>query len=224
MNFLSHHYVARGRAPEAPPAFYVGNVLPDLAAARRGGGRLRRCAVPRSPDPDLAQGLALHFATDKRFHTAALFVQAVAEASAALRGASWTLPPRRVFFLAHVFVEIALDAVLIRTDRGLADHLYAQFDAVDPGAIRAATETLSGRPLPHLTGMLARFTRSRYLYEYQSDEGLAKALHHISRRANLAGFARAGDRACLAALFTAFLPRAAQLGPALWAVDQRVNA
>jgi hypothetical protein len=229
MNFLSHHYVARSLAPAAPAVFYVGNVLPDLLARRKrgeaggSGGRLRANALARCADPDLAGGIGLHLAADRRFHGSALFRSATAEAGALLREAvaprlSRPLLLRRVFFLAHVFVEISLDAVLIRSDPALASDLYARFAAVDREFVAGAVAPmLGGAPVPGLAARLAHFETSRFLLSYAADEGLVEALHGLSLAAGLAGFTVAADRGVIAGAFTAFLPRAAALGPALWA-------
>jgi hypothetical protein len=225
MNFLSHHHVALRLEPDAAPAFYVGNVLPDLlprGARRHGerGGRLRPAHLPASPDPALARGVGLHLAADRRFHGSDGFRDACAEAGALLRAAlgpsAPPAQPRRVFFLAHVFVEIALDAVLIRGDDGIADDLYAQFERADRDAIAAATETMLGRPLPGLAAHLTGFARAGWLYEYRRDAGLVDALERLSRRAGLAGFAPPEVRERVGVAFGRFLPRAAALGPALW--------
>jgi len=201
----------------------VGNVLPDLLGDAAGGGRLRarHVAGTGAPDSDLVRGVRLHLATDRRFHSHPLFLSAMAEASALLRAAPFAHPPHRVFFLAHIFVEIALDAVLLVRDpdgrfADAAGHFYGQFDRADLPAVAAETETLLGRPLPDLLPSLHHFARARYLFGYATGDGLARALSRVSRRVGLTDFASDDDRARLAAVFGAYLPRAAELGPYLW--------
>lgn len=217
MNYLSHHHVARLAAGDtASPLFYIGNILPDLLAVEGSGGRLRLPHLAASTERELARGAALHLATDRNFHAAPAFADAVADASALLRSAPFQTAPRRVFFLAHVFVELALDAALLRADSRLVDHFYAPFTPAVSSRVVAATEAMLSRPLPALPEVLSRFVRSRYLYHYAEDGGLAEALHRISLRAGLTGFATPPDRTRLAEAFAAFLPRAAALGPLLW--------
>ena len=217
MNHLSHHFVARAIDPGAPPEYFVGNLLPDIVAMS-GEGRVRsRRLVPEATAGPLGQGVLLHLATDRRFHGAPEFLAANAEVSERLRSVPFAAPPRRVFFLAHVFVELALDAVLLRRDTALADHLYRQFDATEPEALARQAEALLGRPLPQLPDTLRRFARRRYLFEYADDTGLAGALQRVSHAAGVPNFESAEDRALLAEAFAAYRPRAEEIGPALWA-------
>nr|CAA9296090.1 hypothetical protein AVDCRST_MAG63-4783 [uncultured Armatimonadetes bacterium] len=208
--------------PDAPPPFFVGNALPDVLAAT-GAGRLRSHHVAACPDPDLTRGIALHLAADRQFHSSPGFLEGVASASAALRSTPFAVPPRRVFFLAHVFFELALDAVLLRRDAGIADDLYARFDACDLDAVAGAVAAIPGcaAGAPGVAAALSRWAGVRYLYDYARDDGLANALHRISLRAGLEGFPDLRDRDRLSGLFAAFLPRAAAAGPALWVVPPR---
>jgi hypothetical protein len=184
----------------------------------RGGGRLRAVHLAGAAG-NLARGARLHLATDRAFHAAPAFHEATTEVSARLRAAPFSCPPPRVFFLAHVFVEVALDAVLLRRDPALADHFYAQFEAGDLTVVADETARLGKRPVPHLAGTLARFARARYLFDYATDDGLARALSRIARRANLAAFAATdADHHCLAAVFAAWETRATVAGAALWKV------
>lgn len=218
MNFLSHHYVARQVEPNATPCFFVGNLLPDLVVMS-GGKRLRERHISACPDADLARGARLHFATDKRFHGHPTFGRLTSVVGQALRDAPFLVPPARTFFLAHVFVEIALDGVLIRRDPGLADDLYGQLATVKGNELAQACETMTGRPLPDLPGALARFTSARYLYQYASNEGLARSLDRIAVSAGLPGFSRQADQATLARVFAAQSGAIALGGPDLWMVE-----
>jgi len=219
VNFLSHHHVARlAEGKDAPPAFYVGNVLPDLLSMEPGGGRLRAVHLAGATG-DIARGARLHLAADRAFHAAPAFHEATADVSARLRAASFSAPPPRVFFLAHVFVELALDAVLLGRDPTLAEHFYAQFNDVNVQVVADEAAALARRPLPRLAATLARFARARYLFDYATAEGLARALSRVVYRANLAAFAATdADHRCLAAIFTDWEARAAVVGPALWKV------
>lgn len=215
MNYLSHHTVARAFAARTPgcdaPAFFVGNVLPDLIATS-GEGRLRARSVQMPPDDVnlfLVNGIRLHLATDTRFHSHPLFAEATAEAGAALRAMPFSVPLRRVFFLAHVFVEIVLDGWLLRQDAGIADDFYAQFAIADLNAVVADTQRLLGSDtLFGLSYTMQRFVEARYLLSYAEASGMAEALHRVCHRAKLDDlFADTADRALLADCFGAFLPR-----------------
>ena len=233
MNFLSHHHVARLVAgnDDASPAFFLGNVLPDLMPRPTAPGtgrrlRARHVAGKAAPPPTpLVHGVRLHLASDRAFHGSPVFQAATSEAGRLLADTAFVRPLRRVFFLAHIFVELALDAALVRTeDPGVADHLYDQFDRADLAELAKEVEALLGHPTPGLPDALERFARARFLFEYQSDLGLAQSLARIAARAGvlspepLNGSRQTHrDAARLAALFADFVPRAAcEFGPHLW--------
>lgn len=203
MNFLAHHAVARTVWPTAPPEFFVGAVLPDLLA----DARVRAAHLAPDDRRPLIAGIRVHLESDRRFHGAAAFKSAMADVSATLRATPFSFPPRRLFFVAHIFVEIGLDGVLIRADAAIADDLYAQMDAADLDATVAETVALLGRPLPRLLRYLDGFRSSRYLYDYADDAGLAEAVVRVCHRAGLAeNFASAFDRKRLAEAFAVALP------------------
>lgn len=207
MNFLAHHAIAKQIDPQGTPEFFVGSVLPDLVASS-GVGRLRdRHVAGINESCDLVRGIRLHLATDRRFHGLPAFAAACADAKAALHSTPFAVPPTRVFFLAHTFVEIALDGLLLRESKELADDFYGRFAAADPRAITEATRRLLGvsEPLPRLERALIGFSEHRYLYHYATGEGQAEALHRVSLRAGLPGFPEA-DRQRLARLFDTFTP------------------
>lgn len=222
MNYLSHHYVARRAVAdgaiaeaEATPAFFVGNVLPDLVGAS-GAGRLRIAAVAAGRG-DMARGARLHLATDKAFHSHPVFAEAMAEAGALLRAAPLSVPPRRVFFLAHVFVELALDAYLLLGEPNLANELYAAIETVGVARIADAAGGSLAHPeaAPLVAASVGRFLRYRFLDEYSRPDGLAHALHNISLRAGLDGFGSEADQHAVANCFAAYAHRAAEISPQL---------
>lgn len=226
MNYLSHHTVARAVALRnsgiVTPAFFVGNVLPDLISVS-GDGRLRARSVQeplQGVDVSLVNGVRLHLATDTHFHGHPLFTEAMAEASDLLRAAPFSLPLRRVFFLAHAFVEIALDGWLIRENESIADDFYAQFASADLEAVVTNTGRLLrvDIPLLGLAHTLERFVQARYLFSYARGSGMAEALYRVSRRARIADLlADPADRALLGECFRSFLPSIAEKAPALLA-------
>ena len=220
MNYLSHHFTAR-RTGETDPFFFAGNVMPDLLS--HGEGRLQEKHIAEKETP-FAHGVGLHLAADKWFHSHPAFREASAEASALLRSVPLSETPRRVFFLAHVFVEIALDGRLITRQPGIADDFYAQIESCGVERLVALTAELrDGRAedLPGLKSSLIWFIERRYLFSYATFEGQAEALHRISRRAALPGFPGEGDQAVLAEAFAAFASQMTQweddlLNPPLW--------
>lgn len=180
MNFLSHHAVARTVAGQEPPLFYAGNLLPDFIGIS-GEGSLRQRHVEGKTGA-LADGVRLHLATDTRFHSDPAFVALCSEASALLKAAPFGLPLRRVFFYAHVAVELALDAHLLRQDPELAEDLFSHLRAVQPTLIPAALPLLGVPELPRLEHLLTEFVRERWILAYAEEAGCARRLAGLGRR------------------------------------------
>lgn len=211
MNHLSHHEAALRAAPDAGPEFFLGNLLPDLIATG-GDGRIR--AVEPAGD-DLTRGVRLHLWSDRGFHGAEEFKTATAAASAALRAEPFETPPVRLFFVAHVFVELALDAAVLRARPDAADDLYRRLAGVDPEAVaERAARWLRPEAVAHglaLANTVRRFVAARYLYDYARPDGLAEGIYRIGRRVGLENFASDTDLRALAAVFDGFAGRADRL-------------
>lgn len=220
MNFLAHFVVAtRGRI--SPPAYVLGNALPDLLPLAAHRARFRPVSLALAPaanavEAALRAGVLTHLRTDAAFHKAPTFAQAQADMKALLRDAGFVGMRLRPFFLAHVLAELALDAALLRAEPGLADAFYADFDAADfPHATRW-TETTLQLPLPDLPGVLTRFGRSRYLARYTDDAGVADGLTALCARARQDTFEGANFTR-LTILVAEAVPRMGVLAPALLA-------
>ncbi len=229
LNFIAHHYTARKTAPDGDCWYFAGNIIPDLLA-HDGEGRLHERHIKDDPS-SFARGIGLHLSADRRFHTSLSFKTASSEAADLLHAAPFTQPLHRVFFLAHVFVEIALDGALLRQEPGIDEDLYSQLQDCGVARICAATAGLlekslpasdseaflahnplpdspsPNNPLPRLESSLDWFLKRRYASEYRTFEGQAEALSRVSRRVGLPGFPLEEDRAGLVAAFDAFAPR-----------------
>lgn len=190
MNFLAHHVLAtRILSPADPlPMYVVGSALPDLLPLAARHIRLRPALIERQPAPTaeeaaLRAGVLVHLATDAAFHKTPAFAAAQAEVGHILDRAAFEGIRVRRFFVAHVLTELALDAVLLRRDSTVANDFYTTFAAADRAGVTRWMETAAGQPLPDLTAVLTRFARSRYLYQYGEDEGVATGLSRLCTRA-----------------------------------------
>lgn len=162
--------------PGAPAAFFVGNVLPDLVGLSGRTAIRKESVVGRVGD--VADGIRLHLEADQRFHSDPVFIAGCQRAGALLREAELSPSPRRVFFLAHVAYELALDAVLLEAEPDLAADLYTQLDT----GKAAALEFLGSMAPPNFAVHYDRFLEHGYLGRYTRNESLSRALRGISSR------------------------------------------
>jgi len=103
VNYFGHAAVASWRDP-ASPGRALGAMLPDFAGMC--GARLGDAS-----DPELADGIALHHATDHAFHQLAPVTALMHELDAHLDRLGCARGPRRA--VAHVGVELLLDGMLL---------------------------------------------------------------------------------------------------------------
>ncbi len=181
MNFLSHHAVARAVAPEAPPLLFAGNLVPDWIGIS-GEGALKKHHVEGKLGA-LADGVRLHLAADQRFHTDPVFVALCEEAKVLLR----PVPLKRVFFFAHVAVELSMDAHLLRSDPTHADDLFAKLELCLPEIAPETALLLERDALPELAGVAERFVQNRWIMAYATDVGLARRLGQLGQRIGVDG-------------------------------------
>ncbi len=197
MNYLAHAWVLG----EATPGLVLGAALPDLmgsfdrwgvrgaeplAGARGRSPRIKRAprlahdaasALERAGAVELARGVRAHHAADVSFHALPAFKEGCAELRAAL--ATLGLERVRGFFVAHLLLEMLLDAALMEEDPGLAPRFY---EAMERAPVARAAE-LCAKDAAGFEAWIGRFTRSRFLLDYASDEKLVYRLEQVLSRA-----------------------------------------
>lgn len=183
MNYLSH-----GRAfLDDDPWIVAGTSLPDwLGAADRRcrvvSERAHDLAAERGPLGALARGVLQHLVDDRWFHANAPFDEVTGELTRRIRAAFPEHRRMRASFIAHILLEMLLDASLDRRGRVTFDAYYAALDGVSPEALQGFAARLTNRPSEKLTFGLRLFKNARFLYGYRDDEALLRRLHGILLR------------------------------------------
>ena len=147
---------------------------PDRADAHLGDADPRRAA--------LARGVRRHFDDDARFHTSASFAAASAEVAALLRPLREREPTLRPSFVAHVLVEVVLDAELFGRDPARADRYYALLATLDADAMVPLCAPLATQHPAELSVLVRRFLDARFVADYADDRKLARRLDQVFRR------------------------------------------
>ena len=172
----------------ADPWVLAGTALPDWVRALRRRGRVQpeeaRAQVDHS-DPRvaaMARGAVQHFADDQRFHSGAAFVETRKAVARDLRGVLPATAGHRPRFVAHVLVEMLLDAHLAASRPGLVDRYYAALASLAPTEVEASALGVSSAAkglAPHFE----RFVRSRFVDDYVDDVRLHRRLAQVMVRA-----------------------------------------
>src|SRR5262249_45722938 len=92
---------------------------------------------------------------------------------------------RRPSFLAHVALEMLLDAALIDRCPGRLDGYYESLSRVCPKRGRGAAAQLAGTMVADLPGLIGGFVGLRFLEDYRTNDGLYSRLNQVVRRVKL---------------------------------------
>ena len=134
---------------------------------------------------EIARGVVQHHHDDQWFHG----TRAFAELSLEFTGLAREVLPQdggfRTGFLGHILVELLLDAELYREQPELLDAYYRALEAVDPNFVQAAINRMATRQSELITGLIPKFCRVRFLYDYVEDEKLLERLNGVMKRVKL---------------------------------------
>lgn len=184
MNYLAHGYRFVDR-----PWVLVGTAVPDMMTIGDRRRRLRHHEVPvaaglDAASADLAEGLRAHFHDDGWFHASDAFRE-VTEAMAVRVRAAAGERRIRASVIAHVGMEMLLDAELMRRDPGLLRAYGLAFTRVHPDGVAERVGRWSRRPPLVLHRVMRFMSGASFLSSYVDDHGLLLRLSQVARRARL---------------------------------------
>jgi hypothetical protein len=122
VNFFGHTVLAVRRSSE--PAFVLGSMLPDFAT-------MIRARPPGVEHGDIESGMQFHWKTDEVFHQSAAFLTLSHQALTWLSARG--VQRGSALAVAHIGVEILLDAALAGDDRAQAAYRAALESAGELG-------------------------------------------------------------------------------------------
>ncbi len=197
MNYLAHALRFLDR-----PYFVAGACLPDLLSVADRAVRLRaRRVAPLveaadSDDAELYHGVLQHLFDDDWFHATRGFAEVTGDVAAVFRRVIGADHPTPCSFLGHIVMEMLLDSVLIEQHPEALPRFYEAMDAVDPFRVQAAVNQCARIPTERLAQLIPRFNAERFLFDYQTPEGLAYRLNQVLKRVKLTPL----DQSAVAAL------------------------
>jgi hypothetical protein len=206
MNYFAHGLPFLHRPRALAPYELTGAIVPDLVRVleRRRRVDLERIRVAGNGAPDngheeyaprlaLVRGILRHHADDLEFHASRRFQELSARVTALLRRDLDGGPRFRPSVIAHILVEMLLDAALIERDRRHLDRYYETLGRVDPVRLCRELEEVLGFLPERFAELWSAFLEDRFLADYSHDPGVAYRLDRVSRRARMpalpAGFA-----------------------------------
>jgi hypothetical protein len=183
MNYLTHFLIDHEKNR---PLYNFGLALPDLInVAQRGWKPAKGNDLSIAPHDakEIWSGFQQHLKADASFHNIPLFTSHSKRLRRELENAGLTEPGVRLFFAAHVLLEMLIDRHIVKTRRNIVDMFYENIEQVKEVQIESFFHA-SGTPIPaKFLEFFERFRESRYLFEYEKDKGLYYSLNRLLGRA-----------------------------------------
>ena len=181
MNYLTHYLIDH---KNSNPNYNFGLALPDLVNIAKRGWRPLNHSFPVQNHNvnDIYAGFQQHFAADASFHNSHIFDTNTRRLRLELEKMGLNQPGIKLFFVAHVLLEMMIDRHIIKTRPGIAAQFYTDLSIVTNDDILSFFNA-SGNVLPdRFFEYFNRFKEFQYLYRYADDEGIFFALNRLLKR------------------------------------------
>lgn len=186
MNYFAHALPHLGRV-----YFMAGLAVPDwisvidrrVRTPARGARELLDDQDPRVRET--AAGIIRHHDDDRWFHQTRAFAELNFAFANELRAYLPDDSSMRPGLLAHIAVELLLDARLMELHPRALDRYYNLMENVEPELIETVVNRISRQPTDQLAALIARFMDARFLADYGDDARLLYRLSQVMQRVGL---------------------------------------
>ncbi len=184
------NYLAHGFRHVHDPWFVAGTALPDwLRMLDRRARVSAEAATAHLADADprvrsLSAGVVQHHQDDRRFHGSRAFAETRSAIADTIRPALPAIDGHRPWFVAHLVLEVQLDASITAQSPKRLDDYYAALASLDAGEVEAAARVLGdgpGEPSVRLADLVQRFLRERFLFDYAEPLTTLRRLDRVVR-------------------------------------------
>ncbi len=171
--------------------FVVGSCLPDWMSACDRKCRLREKSAIKFVDhhdpivSKVAQGVVQHHRDDDWFHRGPAFNELILNYAVELRDLFGNERSMRPSLIGHIIVEMFLDSYLNKQNPGKLDRYYQQVESVDPETVQSAVNLFATRTTDKLAEGIRRFSREKFLYDYDTDDGVIYRINRVMNRVGL---------------------------------------
>ena len=183
MNYISHYFLD-SRLEQ--PYYDLGLAWPDLMGNfHRAWKPLRRAGLPfeNTEGRHLWEGVQAHLDADALFHNSDFFREQSHDIRIRMEQQGLGGRGPRLFFLAHISLEVLLDRLIIVNYPGVADRFYTDLFSVDEESVASELRNAVNPDYGHFFEMFHRFRQSRYLYAYAEADKMLYAMNRIMGRA-----------------------------------------
>ena len=133
----------------------------------------------------LARGVIRHHQDDAWFHETPAFRQLNVQFAIRLRETSPDPTGMRSGFVAHLLVEVLLDASLDQRHPGLLESYYQVLRQIDAQRVQEWVDRTAKVSNPRIREIVPRMIAERFLADYVDDRKLLLRLNQVMRRVRL---------------------------------------
>lgn len=189
MNFLSHYFLDK---EDERPHFVLGLVLPDLARNFSKHIRIREHHTHIKFENELLgqinEGVQRHLEVDHLFHNSDFFKNNAQYILNILKEQKFETITRHQYALAHIFLEMMLDRLLINAHENLCSDYYTMLSQAEEKNIEKYFRTLNFAD-SYWDSVLfflyfRRYKHAKYLKEYSHNESFIFALNRVFSKIN----------------------------------------
>lgn len=188
MNYLSHYYFDR---ENTSPLYTLGSIFPDLLSNfdRKLKNIPKKDIKDAITDPsdqttsalsDFRDGIKRHFELDRLFHSGDFFIEQTQWLSREIESLELKTLSRRIYFFAHVLLELILDRVLLFQIPDLALQFYSQLEKSSLSCLKTYFQL--NNFLPHYEGFgnyFNNFMERKFILKYSENEMIIKVLNRF---------------------------------------------
>lgn len=188
MNFISHYFLDH---IYGNPYFNTGLAIPDFM------GNINRRWKPIRNDEiqtisyegiQLWKGIDAHVRADAIFHNSSFFKEQTLALRLRMEKNGLKDREYRLFFLAHISLELLLDRLILLQFPGIADRFYDDLDKVDDPILKKALQSGVNTEIGTFMTFIEKFREYKYVYTYLEIEKMIYALNRIMGRAKQEAF------------------------------------
>ncbi len=196
MNYISHYYLSICQKNfiirDQSPYYIFGSVLPDLFSSY---DRTQRIRIKDKISNDgqivyhINKGILDHLKADEIFHNSNFFKNNVRYIKMELEKIKLKSSRRHLYFTSHILLELLLDRLLIKDDRGVCDDFYFYLNKIEEKYVNMYLNSQNFVKEPSgFFNFLKRFTKKSYLYNYVCNNDFIFALSKVIERTGNIGF------------------------------------
>jgi hypothetical protein len=188
MNFFSHYYLDKENTDKW---FLFGTLLPELLP--HFNEKMRKAVSdyttinPVKVHESIYKGIQRHYEVDRHFHNSTFFKEKTAIIKKGVLENQHLQPVHyRTFYLAHIWLELMIDRVLIKNDNGaLVERFYDFMETLEEQEIERYFAII-GKPeiFNDFKQTFERHKRIKYLFYYVDNEKFVGALLRLYSNIN----------------------------------------